>query len=94
MINWYRHPWSEVVKELNSNVYYGLEDDEIELCREKYGKNKISMPSTKGLLYLMFIQFKEIWIVFLILVMAVFVYFNMFIYAAVCAAVIFSIYYV
>ncbi|WP_333860083.1 cation-transporting P-type ATPase [Clostridium sp.] len=89
MINWYRHPWSEVVKELNSNVYYGLEDDEIELCRGKYGKNKISMPSTKGLLYLMFIQFKEIWIVFLILCMVVFVYFNMFIYGAVCVAVIF-----
>lgn len=89
MINWYRHPWSEVVKELNSNVYYGLEDDQIELCREKYGKNKIIMPSTKGLFYLMFIQFREIWIVFLILCIVMFIYLDMFIYAVVSLAIIF-----
>ncbi|MFL0195799.1 cation-transporting P-type ATPase [Clostridium sp. WILCCON 0269] len=89
MVNWYGHPWSEVVRELNSNIYYGLDEDQIELCREKHGENKIVMPSTKGLFYLMFVQFKEIWIVFLILSIAIFIYLGVFVYAIASAAIIF-----
>lgn len=89
MLNWYSRSWSEIVKELNSNVYYGLDNDQIGFLREKYGSNKIIMPSTKGLFYLMLMQFKEIWIVCLILITIVFVYLGMFIYACVPLAIIF-----
>ncbi|MHC6179108.1 cation-translocating P-type ATPase [Clostridium sp. JNZ X4-2] len=80
MIEWYKHPWSEIVKELNSNTYYGLDEEQIESLREKYGENKIVMPDTKGLFYLVFIQFKEPWILLLIFCTILFIYLGIYSY--------------
>lgn len=79
MIEWYRRPWSEIVKELGSNIYYGLDEDQIEPHRERYGKNKILMPNTKSFFYLIITQLKEIWVLILILCLAIFIYLKMFI---------------
>ncbi|ADK13855.1 MULTISPECIES: cation-transporting P-type ATPase [Clostridium] len=79
MIEWYKRSWSEIVKELNSNTYYGLDEDQITPLREKYGKNHIVMPNSKGLFHLTMVQFKEIWVISLILFAAIFSYLGMFI---------------
>ncbi|MCI1995146.1 MAG: cation-transporting P-type ATPase [Clostridium luticellarii] len=88
MVEWYKHPWSEIVKELNSNTYYGLDAEQVGPLREKYGENKIVMPDTKGLSYLIFVQFREIWIVLLMFCAVLFLCFGMYIYGIISLAVI------
>lgn len=89
MIEWYKRSWSEIVKELNSNTYYGLDEDQISPLREKYGKNHIVMPDSKSLFHLTMVQFKEIWVISLILCAAIFSYLGMFIQTALSLLIIF-----
>lgn len=79
MVEWYKRSWSEIVKELNSNTYYGLDQDQIGPMKEKYGKNEIIMPNSKSLFHLIIVQFKEIWVISLILCAVIFFYLGMFI---------------
>lgn len=79
MINkWYRKSWSQIVKELDSSSYYGLYDEQIESRRKKYGSNEIMMPDTKSFVMLIIMQFKQIWVVFMLLCMSVLLYFSFF----------------
>jgi P-type Ca2+ transporter type 2C len=48
MIKWYKKSWSEIVKQLDSNSYYGLYDEQVEDHRKKYGTNNIVMPEVKS----------------------------------------------
>ena len=89
MIEWYKRSWSEIVKELNSNTYYGLDEEQINPLREKYGKNQIVMPESKSLFYLIIVQFKEIWVISLILCTGIFSYLGMFVQAFLSLIVIF-----
>ncbi|MCC9294205.1 cation-transporting P-type ATPase [Clostridium sp. WLY-B-L2] len=89
MIEWYKYTWSEVIKELNSDTYYGLDEEQIGPLREKYGENKIIMPETKGLFYLIFMQFKEIWVLLLILCAILFAYLGMWNYGIISLIVLF-----
>lgn len=89
MIEWYKYPWSEVVKELNSDTYYGLDEEQIKPLREKYGKNEIIMPETKSLFYLILKQLKEIWVLLLIFCTVLFIYSGIGNYGIISLAIIF-----
>lgn len=88
MIRWYGSSWSEIVKVLESNIYSGLEQDEIDVKREKYGTNKIFIPKTKSLYDIVINQLKEPWLLILILSLCVFIYFNQFVFASIVLVII------
>lgn len=78
MIQWYGNPWSETVKSLKSNIYSGLDEEQIKPYREKYGKNIILIPKTKSFISLILNQIKELWIILLFICSAIFLYFQEF----------------
>ncbi|WP_163194246.1 cation-transporting P-type ATPase [Clostridium thermarum] len=41
MEQWYRSSWNKIVKELDSDIYKGLDEQEVQLRRKNYGSNKI-----------------------------------------------------
>ncbi|MBV7273043.1 cation-transporting P-type ATPase [Clostridiaceae bacterium UIB06] len=82
MVQWYGSSWSEIVKSLESNIYSGLDEDEIDIKREKYGTNKIIIPQTRSLHSIVVNQIKEPWMLILILSLGVFLYFNQFMLAS------------
>ncbi|WP_446898730.1 cation-translocating P-type ATPase [Clostridium sp. LBM24168] len=88
MIKWYKKSWSEIIKELNSNSYYGLYDEQIEANRKKYGSNKIIIPNTKSFILLMLMQLKDIWVLFFIAVFIVLLYSKLFLSADIALGVI------
>ena len=78
MIQWYANPWSEAVKSLKSNIYSGLDEEQIKPYREQYGENIILIPKTKSLISLILNQIKELWIILLFMCSAIFLYFQEF----------------
>jgi|GEM_PF-471594 ATPase, P-type (transporting), HAD superfamily, subfamily IC len=78
MIQWYGNPWSEAVKSLKSNMYSGLDEEQIKPYREQYGENIILIPKTKSLISLILNQIKELWIILLFMCSAIFLYFQEF----------------
>ncbi|KZL93869.1 cation-translocating P-type ATPase [Clostridium magnum] len=78
MIQWYGSPWSEAVKSLKSNIYSGLDEEQIKPYREQYGENVILIPKTKSLTSLIMNQVKELWIILLFICSAIFLYFQEF----------------
>lgn len=78
MIQWYGNPWSEAVKSLKSNIYSGLDEEQIKPYREQYGENVILIPKTKSLISLILNQIKELWIILLFICSAIFLYFQEF----------------
>lgn len=78
MIQWYGSPWSETVKSLKSNIYSGLDEEQIKPYREQYGENIILIPKTKSLAALILKQIKELWIILLFICSAIFLYFQQF----------------
>lgn len=83
MIQWYRSSWSEIVKLLESNIYSGLDGDDINIKREKYGINKILIPKTKNLYSVIIDQIKKTWIVMLNICLIIFLYFAQFTMASI-----------
>lgn len=65
MNRWYGNPWSEAVKSLRSNIYSGLDEDQVKPHREQYGDNIILIPRTKGLFSLILKQVKQLWTILL-----------------------------
>jgi P-type Ca2+ transporter type 2C len=88
MIKWYKKSWSEIVKQLDSNSYYGLYDEQVEDHRKKYGTNNIVMPEVKSLLNIVFTQFREFWILFLFLCFLVLTYFKLFLLSGILICII------
>lgn len=88
MIQWYGSSWSEVVKTLESNIYSGLDGEEIDIKREKYGTNKIHIPKTKSLHTIIVNQLKEPWLLILILCLGIFLYFSQFVFGGMVLAII------
>ncbi|MEA4825171.1 MAG: cation-transporting P-type ATPase, partial [Clostridium sp.] len=37
---WYNHSWSDVVKEINSDIKYGLTEKGVEESRNSFGDNR------------------------------------------------------
>lgn len=74
MVEWYGSPWSEVVKKLKSNMYSGLDDDEVAPRRSEYGENKIVIPKTKNIYKLTLKQTKELWVLLAISAILIFFY--------------------
>ncbi|MBP2033019.1 magnesium-transporting ATPase (P-type) [Clostridium algifaecis] len=89
MFEWYKKSWSEVIKELDSDSYYGLYDEQVGVHRKKYGENRIIIPSTRSFLYHILMQFKEIWVLFLILCFIALIYFKLLLAAGIVFIVIF-----
>lgn len=81
MIQWYSNPWSEAVKSLKSNIYSGLDEEQIKPYREQYGENIILIPKTKSLFSLILKQVKELWVMLLFMCSVIFLYFQEFIMA-------------
>lgn len=88
MIQWYKSSWSEIVKLLESNIYSGLDGDDINIKREKYGANKILIPKTKSLYSIIINQIKEPWVIMLSVCLIIFLYFTQFILAGIMLLVI------
>ncbi|MCH3964707.1 MAG: cation-transporting P-type ATPase [Clostridium sp.] len=88
MTKWYKRSWSEIVKELNSSSYYGLDDEQIEPSRKKYGSNKITIPATKNFIWLIFIQFRDIWVLFFAAGFGILLYLKLFLSAAVVLSIV------
>ncbi|MBV4419955.1 cation-transporting P-type ATPase [Clostridium tyrobutyricum] len=78
MVEWYGQSWSQIIKKLDSNSYYGLYEEQIEPHRKKYGKNEILIPETKSFFSLIIIQLKEPWVLYLLLSIALSIYFKLF----------------
>ncbi len=88
MIEWYDKPWSEVVKTFGSNIYSGLDEDQITPHREKYGHNKIIMPVVPKITTLIIKQIKNLWIIMLFMALGVFIYLNQYIYAGIAVFIV------
>ncbi|NMM61964.1 cation-transporting P-type ATPase [Clostridium sp. P21] len=83
MIEWYDKPWTEVVKTLESNMYSGLDEEQIKPHRDKYGSNKIAVPKPPTLGKLIKNQIKNFWMIILIIVSAAFIYLGQYVPAGV-----------
>ncbi len=81
MIEWYDKPWSEVVKTFGSNIYAGLDEEQIKPHRDKYGNNKILVPRPPRISKIIKKQIKNFWIIALIAVSAAFIYLGQYISA-------------
>ena len=88
MIRWYGNPWSETVKSLKSNIYSGLDEEQIRPYREQYGKNIIFIPKTKSLFSLILKQVRELWIILLFMCSVILLYFKEFAVAGMGLAII------
>lgn len=88
MIEWYDKPWSEVVKNFGSNIYSGLDEEQVKPHRDKYGNNKIKVPRPPKIGKLIKNQIKNLWMIMLILVSIVFVYLHQYISASIGAFII------
>ena len=56
----------EILKEFNSSAL-GLDDTQVSLNREKYGKNKLEEKEKKNLIEIFVEQFKDLLVIILIL---------------------------
>ncbi|EDS76394.1 cation transport ATPase [Clostridium botulinum C str. Eklund] len=52
MRDWYNYSWSEVIKELNSSVKYGLSLDKVDKNRDEFGDNKTLNLKSKSFIIL------------------------------------------
>jgi magnesium-transporting ATPase (P-type) len=78
MFEWYNSTWMEIVKRLNSNIYSGLDEEQVNSSRDKYGKNKIWIPETKGIFLLSTKYLKQLWIILLLIIFGFFLYLKVF----------------
>lgn len=59
MKEYYSESWSKVVEKLESNIYSGLNEEQVNLRKSQFGDNFISLPYTKTNLQIFFDLFKE-----------------------------------
>lgn len=63
----YRKPIQDIVKELNTNIEHGLSQREVGIRLLKFGKNLLPSPPTPPLILKFFEQFKNIFVLILII---------------------------
>ena len=65
--NWFNKSTKEVEKELNTNIESGLNENEVNDARSKYGYNELKSKKKKSLIVKFFEQFKDFMIIVLII---------------------------
>ena len=65
--NWFNKEIKQVEKDLNTNIEKGLNNEEIQTRREKYGLNQLQTAKKKTLIQRLFDQFKDFSIIVLII---------------------------
>ena len=65
--NWFNKSTQEVEKELNTNIESGLNGNEVNDARSKYGYNELKSKKKKSLIVKFFEQFKDFMIIVLII---------------------------
>ncbi|WP_243894312.1 HAD-IC family P-type ATPase [Clostridium haemolyticum] len=61
MKDWYNYSWSEVVRELNSNITYGLSMENVNENREAFGDNKTLNLKSKSFIILFLRQLTKLY---------------------------------
>ncbi|WP_315116895.1 cation-transporting P-type ATPase [uncultured Clostridium sp.] len=74
MTEWYNLSWNEVVEQLNSDANKGLTKEKVEKLQESYGKNMIEIPKGNNILYIMLLQFKNFWLLYMLLIIGIYYY--------------------
>lgn len=74
MDEWYSSSWNDVVKKLNSNIYSGLSDDQIEELEKLHGKNVVEIPKSKNFAAIFFSQLFKLWAILLIIALGIFLH--------------------
>ena len=67
MINWYHEEVEAIVKELHTDIQNGLTKQQVEINREKFGKNELQAKKKKSLFIKFLEQFKDFMIIVLII---------------------------
>lgn len=75
-MNWYNYTWSYVVNILNSDVYYGLNDEQIHAHREQNGDNKIRVQEHKNIVLSILKEFNNLWILVFLINILILIYEN------------------
>ncbi|MBU5483542.1 cation-transporting P-type ATPase [Clostridium sp. MSJ-11] len=74
MTEWYNLSWNEVVEQLNSDANKGLTEEKVEKLQNSYGKNIIEIPKGNNILYIMLLQFKNFWLLYMLLIIGIYFY--------------------
>ncbi|WP_027625024.1 cation-translocating P-type ATPase [Clostridium lundense] len=74
MDEWYSSSWNDVVKKLNSNIYRGLDQNQIEELQKIHGKNVVKVPKSKNFAAIFFSQLFKLWSILLSIALAIFFY--------------------
>ena len=74
MIKWCNISWIDVVKDLKSHDKIGLNSSQVGKRQQITGVNKINIPRGKGIIYIAFSQFKNLWIILLFSISIMFFY--------------------
>lgn len=61
MAEWYNNSWNYVVKELSTDIYRGLNVNEIEDRRAKYGDNRINIKNIKSFIRIFLLEVLNLW---------------------------------
>lgn len=83
MNEWCTNTWIDIVKVLNSDIYSGLNDEQVKENITKYGKNQIEIPKVKGIFKRVIEQFLKLWILILFFTSLVFLYNKDYVYFAI-----------
>ncbi|WP_050606808.1 cation-transporting P-type ATPase [Clostridium niameyense] len=83
MNNYYNRTWIDVVKSLHSNAYCGLTEDQVLMHRKKYGDNNINIPKRRSILYFIFNELKQFWVLSIILSSILFFILKDFVYLSI-----------
>lgn len=81
-MDWYNYTWNYAVKALNSDIYYGLKEEQVLKSREEYGDNKIEKPVNKNIGSLIVEELKNIFLIIFIINIIILIYSKSYIWAA------------
>lgn len=81
-MDWYNYTWSYVVKTLNSDVYRGLNEEQILKAREENGDNTIERPEKKSDYKLILNQLRNMFFVIYMVNVIILMYSKNYIWAA------------
>ena len=71
MVQWHCIEKEEVIERLHSSSSQGITEEQARKRREKYGKNRLSSPKRKGILYRFLQQFQDFMVLVLLAAAAV-----------------------
>ncbi|WP_102400137.1 cation-transporting P-type ATPase [Haloimpatiens massiliensis] len=80
-MDWYNYTWNYVVKTLNSDIYYGLKEEQILKSREEYGDNRIEKPINKNIWLLILEELKNVFLIIFIVNIIILIYSKNYIWA-------------